>query len=139
MADPDIRWKQRFGNFNKALAHLNEADALSRKRALSRLEAQGLIKGFEFTYELAWNTLKDFLVFQGNADFMGSRDTLRAAFKHQLITDDQGWMLMVADRNRSSHMYDEATADEIVARIHRRYLALFADLSAVLETHLADE
>lgn len=89
MANPGIRWKQRFGNFKKALVHLGDADQLSGERALSRLEAHGLIKGFEFTYELAWNTLKDFLVFQGSDDFIGSRDTLRAAFKHQLIRDDR--------------------------------------------------
>jgi hypothetical protein len=81
MNDADVRWKQRFENFKNALAQLDEADELSRQRPLSRLENQGLIKAFEFTYELAWNTLRDFLIFQGNPDLTGSRDGLREAFK----------------------------------------------------------
>jgi hypothetical protein len=62
MNDADVRWKKRFENFKNALAQLDEADDLSRQRPLLRLENQGLIKAFEFTYELAWNTLRDFLV-----------------------------------------------------------------------------
>jgi nucleotidyltransferase substrate binding protein (TIGR01987 family) len=139
MTDPDIRWKQRFQNFKKALVHLEDADHLSRQRALSRLENQGLVKGFEFTYELAWNTLRDYLTFQGVVGLMGSRDTSREAFKRQLIGDGDGWMMMLTDRNRSSHMYDQATADDIVEHIRGRYVDLFRQLSALLESHLGDE
>lgn len=65
MSAPDIRWKQRFDNFKKALVQLNEAEELSQQRALSRIENQGLIQAFEFTFELAWNTLGDFLMSKG--------------------------------------------------------------------------
>ena len=136
--DPDIRWKQRFENFKKALAQLSEAEELSQQRALSRLENQGLIQAFEFTYELAWNTLKDFLMFQGIPDLIGSRDTSREAFKRQLIKDGEGWMMMLTDRNRSSHTYNQATADDIVEHIHGRYVDLFRQLSSTLESHFAD-
>jgi nucleotidyltransferase substrate binding protein (TIGR01987 family) len=139
MSDPDIRWKQRFHNFKKALAQLNEAEALSRQRALSRLENQGLIQAFEFTFELAWNTLKDFLTSKGTQDLFGSKDTARAAFKQQLITDEHGWTMMLNDRNRSSHTYNEATADEIVEHIHSHFVDLFGQLSAKLAAHVADE
>jgi nucleotidyltransferase substrate binding protein (TIGR01987 family) len=137
MTDADVRWKQRFENFNKALAQLNEADELSRQRPLSRLENQGLIQAFEFTYELAWNTLRDFLIFQGVSDLIGSRDTSREAFKRQLISDDEGWMMMLNDRNRSSHTYNQTTADDIVGHIHGRFVALFHQMSATLEVHRA--
>lgn len=139
MTAPDIRWQQRFDNFKKALAQLNEAEELSRQRALSRLENQGLIQAFEFTFELAWNTLKDFLTSKGIQELFGSKDTARAAFKRQLIMDDEGWAIMLTDRNRSSHTYNQETADEIVEHIHTRFVDLFRQLSATLDAHLADE
>ena len=70
----DIRWQQRFANFRKALSTLTEAVELAAQRPLSRLEQQGLIQGFEFTHELGWNVLKDFLDNQGISGLIGSRD-----------------------------------------------------------------
>ncbi len=70
---PDIRWKQRFDNYNRALQTLQEASALSAQRPLSALEQQGLIQGFEFTHELAWNVLKDYLEEQGFVGLIGSK------------------------------------------------------------------
>ena len=61
MKKQDVRWRQRFQNFNKAFSQLSGAAALAQQRPLSELEQQGLIQVFEFTHELAWNTLKDFL------------------------------------------------------------------------------
>jgi nucleotidyltransferase substrate binding protein (TIGR01987 family) len=69
----------------------------------------------------------------------GSRDTSREAFKRQLISDGEGWMMMLADRNRSPHMYDQAMADEIAEHIHRRYVGLFRQLAATLEGRLAED
>jgi nucleotidyltransferase substrate binding protein (TIGR01987 family) len=139
MTAPDIRWKQRFENFKKALTQLNEAEELSQQRALSRLENQGLVQAFEFTFELAWNTLRDFLTSKGVKDLFGSKDTAREAFKLQLITDDEGWTMMLNDRNRSSHTYNQATAEAIVEHIHGRFVPLFRQLSATLDRHLSDE
>ena len=139
MTAPEIRWKQRFDNFKKALAQLNEAEELSQRRPLSPLENQGLVQAFEFTFELAWNTLRDFLTSKGVQGLIGSRDTARAAFKVQFITDDEGWTMMLNDRNRSSHTYNQATAEEIVAQIHGRYVSLFRQLSAMFDRHLSDQ
>lgn len=139
MTTPDIRWKQRFDNFKKALAQLNEAEELSQQRPLSPLENQGLVQAFEFTFELAWNTLRDFLMSKGVQGLIGSKDTAREAFKTQLITDDKGWTMMLNDRNRSSHTYNQTTAEEIVAQIHGHYVSLFRQLSAMLDRHLLDE
>ncbi|MDR2705587.1 MAG: nucleotidyltransferase substrate binding protein, partial [Planctomycetaceae bacterium] len=94
MTTDDIRWKQRFSNFLKAFALLEEAVQLKSQRTLSDLEAQGLIQRFEFTHELAWNVLKDYLEYQGETFITGSRDATRNAFNVNLIEDGDTWMEM---------------------------------------------
>ena len=130
MTNPDIRWKQRFSNYRKALRLLRSAVLLSRERPLTELEKQGLIQGFEFVHELAWNVIKDFFEYQGNSTIMGSRDAAREAFKRNLVVDGEGWMDMIASRNRSSHTYNESTANEIADKIIQRYFALFEAFEA---------
>ena len=63
---------------------------LARQRPLSELEQQGLIQGFEFSHQLAWNLLKDYLQHQGIAGIIGSRDATRLAFQNDLISDGEG-------------------------------------------------
>ncbi|MCK5029262.1 MAG: nucleotidyltransferase substrate binding protein [Bacteroidales bacterium] len=121
----DIRWIQRFSNYKKALDQLREFVML---KELSKFEKQGLIKSFEYTYELGWNTIKDYLYYQGNPDVSGSRDTIREGFKQNLISDGDGWMEMLQSRNRTSHTYDEDTAEEIVSQILTKYFHLFEEL-----------
>jgi nucleotidyltransferase substrate binding protein (TIGR01987 family) len=133
MAGADIRWQQRFGNFRQALACLKEAVELSQQRSLSDLERQGLIKAFEFTHELSWKTLRDFLVSRGVSDLFGSRDTTREAFAQGLISDGETWMEMIRHRNLSAHTYDEATVLEIVAAVVTSYLGAFEELESWLQ------
>ncbi len=137
MSDQDIRWQQRFNNYTKALAQLREAVALAQQRPLSKLEQQGLIQGFEFTHELAWKTLKDFLENRGVQDLYGSKDVTRHAFKVGLIEKGQVWMDMIQSRNLTSHTYNEATAAQIAAAILRDYFsefeALHGNLGALIE------
>src|SRR5690349_2097753 len=102
----DIRWKQRFNNYLKALQSLSRAVALSEQRPLSELEQQGLIQGFEFTHELAWNVLKDYLEAQGFVGLVGSKNATREAFKNALIVDGEAWMDMIKARNLTSHTYN---------------------------------
>ena len=133
----DIRWKQRFHNFTKALARLGDAVALATERALSELEQQGLIQAFEFTHELAWNTLKDFMAYQGvEHAIIGSRDATRLAFENQLIRNSEAWMEMIKSRNKTSHTYNEETAAEIANQIIESYYAEFEQLRARLESEL---
>lgn len=138
MSAQDIRWRQRFSNFKKAFGQLAEAVALAAQRELSKLEAQGLIQAFEYTHELAWNTLKDFLESRGAQKMYGSKDVSREALKAGLIENGEAWMAMINSRNRTSHTYDEATAEEIVAAIKNSY---FAELEALLARlrHLQEE
>ncbi len=129
----DIRWIQRANNFDKAFSQLKEAVELARSRQLSRLEAQGLIQGFEYTHELGWNTLKDFLEEQGTRNLYGSRDTARAAFKAGLIENGEVWMDMIQSRNLTTHTYNESTAAQIVKAILDVYFAEFKSLQAELQ------
>lgn len=126
----DIRWIQRFSNYRKALGQLGK---FVSKAELSDLEEQGLIKAFEYTYELAWNTLKDYLEYQGIQNMAGSRDVIREAFKANLIVDGNKWMEMLQSRNLTSHSYNEETADEISTAIIGSYYNLFNSLESKLE------
>ena len=136
MNHQDIRWQQRFSNYKKALLQLQNAVELSGQRALSNLEKQGVIQAFEFTHELAWNVLKDYLEDQGNQNVKGSKDATREAFKVALIADGEQWMAMLLSRNISSHTYDERTADQLVSVIIKQYFPLFVALRTEMEKYL---
>ena len=134
MNNPDTRWVQRLQNYQKALAQLTQAVELSEQRALSGLERQGLIQVFEFTHELAWNTLKDLLEARGNIGLLGSRDATRAAFKVGLVEHGDAWMQMIESRNQTTHTYNEEVVDRIVNAITSTYLNEFARLETTLNT-----
>lgn len=132
MKKKDIRWIQRLSHFEKALAQLSEAVALSRQRELSRLERQGLIQAFEFTHELAWNTMKDFLEERGHQPLYGSKDVCREALQAGLIEDGETWMEMIQNRNQTTHTYNEKTAEEIAKAIVESYHHAFLEFQAKL-------
>ena len=131
--DPDVRWHQRLQSFDNALVLLSEGTRLAGERELSLLEKQGLIQAFEFTHELAWNVLKDYLESQGLQGVVGSRGATREAFKNGLISDGEVWMDMIKSRNQTSHTYNEETANQITEDILTRYCAQFSEFS----THFA--
>ena len=133
----DVRWQQRFANYKKALDQLKNAVELSKQRSLSQLEKQGVIQAFEFTHELAWNVLKDYLQDQGNQNIKGSKDATREAFKVELIADGEQWMAMIQSRNVSSHTYDEQTAEQLVTVIIRDYFPLFEVLQTEMSKYLS--
>jgi nucleotidyltransferase substrate binding protein (TIGR01987 family) len=125
----DIRWKQRFNNYLNALQTLDEAAALAQTRSLSKLEQQGLIQGFEFSHELAWNVFKDYLADKGIVGLIGSKDATRSAFKNGLIEQGETWMEMIADRNLSSHTYDQAMAQTLATHILDNYYPVFKSMA----------
>lgn len=130
----DIRWKQRFDNYLRAFQTLVEGVELARTRDLSKLEQQGLIQGFEFTHELAWNVLKDYLEEQGFVGIIGSKNATREAFKNGLISDGEAWMDMIKARNLTSHTYNTEIAQSIVKNILTRFYPAFA---AMVQTFTA--
>ncbi len=132
----DIRWKQRFDNYRRALHQLTQAVNLMAQRPLSDLEKQGLIQGFEFTHELAWKVLKDYLEYEGIQDLIGSRSAVREAFKQGLITDGEAWMDMIEKRNLSSHTYNLDLVSGLVEAIQITYHPAFLALKERLEPEL---
>ena len=120
--DIDIRWVQRFANFNKALQQLSKFIA---KGELNELEKQGLIQSFEYCYELAWNTIKDFYESQGEMGIQGSRDAIRLAFRRGLIENGDAWMDMMKSRTLTSYTCNEDVAEEISKAIFNQYCPEF--------------
>lgn len=125
----DIRWMQRFQNYLKALRELEDAVRLSATRDLNKLEKQGLIQGFEYTHELAWKTIKDYLSEQGISGLVGSKDSSREAFNLGLISDGAVWMEMIKARNLTSHAYDEHIAETVFKAITEQFFPVFYDFT----------
>jgi nucleotidyltransferase substrate binding protein (TIGR01987 family) len=133
----DIRWEQRFSNFNKALKKLSEAIDYVKKNpkeeVLDEILKEGIIQRFEYTHELAWNVMKDFLLEIGDVTLYGSKDATREAFKAELIKDGDVWMEMIKSRNKTSHTYNEETAQEIYLKILNEYHSAFIQFQEVME------
>ncbi len=137
MTEQDIRWQQRLLNYTRAFAQLTRAVELAQSGPLSELEKQGLIQTFEFVFELAWNLMKDYFLYQGNPGITGSRDAIRTAFKQGLIADGEGWMEMIKSRNQAANTYNESVANEITGKIIEQYHNLFQQLQKHMQA-LAD-
>ncbi len=131
MSDEDIRWIQRFRNYSRALAQLGE---FIEKGSLNKFEEQGLIKAFEYTYELAWNTIKDYFEAQGETDIQGSRDAFRLAFRRGVVENGEAWMDMIKSRMLTAHTYDEVVAKQIASDIVVRYFPEFEKLRFKMES-----
>jgi len=133
MALPEKRWIQRLDNYERAVAVLNRILSLGRERELSEAERMGLIQSFEFSFELAWKLMKDFLESKGSNAIFGSKDAIRQAFSLGIIENGQTWMDMLDSRNESSHAYDERIADKVVSNVSLSYLDEFKKLLAAME------
>lgn len=129
MSQEDIRWIQRFNNFSKALSQLRKFIA---KGELNEFEEQGLIQAFEYTYELAWNSIKDYFEAQGETNINGSRDAFRLAFRRGIIKDGEIWMDMIKSRTLTSHTYNEDIARQIAGDITEKYYPEFEKLHNTL-------
>jgi nucleotidyltransferase substrate binding protein (TIGR01987 family) len=116
-------------NFNKALLKLEQA---LQKEELSDLEEEGLIKRFEYTYELAWNTLQDLLRERGYPDISGPRPVIEQSLHDGVLTDGKIWLRMIKSRNLTAHVYDEETVDEIAQVIRKDYYKVFKNLQKSL-------
>jgi len=130
----DVRWKQRLQNYKKALAVLSNAVELTKERELTDLERQGTIQGFEFTFEMAWNVMKDYLEEQGITGIIGSKGAIRQSFNKELIMDGQAWMDMIEGRNLSSHSYDEATAKKLLEKITETFYVQFKSFAEKMDS-----
>ncbi len=147
MGKQDIRWQQRFSNFRKAFAKLSETVLFVKdnyffegefdESSLSGAEEiviEGLIKKFEYTHELAWNVMKDFIEERGNASIYGSKDATREAFQLDLIQEGDVWMAMIRSRNKTVHSYDEAVAKKIFLDILGPYFPAFGQFEEMMSS-----
>ena len=133
-----ISGRYRFQNFSRAFGRLQDA-LIEGAEALNELEQEGVIQRFEYTFELAWNTLKDRLEHDGVVlNPVTPRAVIRSAFQAKLISQGERWIDMLGDRNRMSHTYDSATFDEIIKEIEVRYLERLSELHARLSREMAE-
>jgi nucleotidyltransferase substrate binding protein (TIGR01987 family) len=131
----DIRWKQRFQNYGKALMLLE--DAVDANRAADReLIKAGIIQYFEFTHELAWKVMKDFLEYEGMTGIVGSRSATREAFNKGLIEEGQAWMDMLETRNITVHAYDPLIITEAFEQIVNINVVLLRKLHQTMLAYL---
>jgi len=153
--EQDIRWHQRFSNFNKAFFKLEQAiayikhdfiedekdkiDAEDLGYVLDEMIKEGLIQRFEYTHELAWNVMKDYAEYQGNNTVGGSRDATREALQLKIIENGEVWMDMIQSRNKTTHTYNESTANEIYRKIMEDYIPLFLSFKIKMEEKISGE
>lgn len=118
------RYITRFQNFSNAVERLREGMQAYRELPEAIIR-DGVIQRFEFTCELAWKTTREFLLDQGFAELNSPKSTMRKAFSYGLIDDDEAWIALLNARNQTSHIYDDATAQEIYAQIENEFVSLF--------------
>lgn len=155
MMEQDNRWHQRFSNYIKAfhkleqaIAYINhnfvddqeeEIDTENLEEVLDEIIKEGLIQRFEYTHELAWNVVKDYAEYQGNNSVGGSRDATREALQLKIIENGEVWMDMIQSRNKTTHTYNESTANEIYSKILTDYFPLFLAFKTKMEEKRSGE
>lgn len=132
MDNQDIRWKQRFANYRLALANLTEGIEISKP---SDLEKSGIIQIFEYTFELAWKTMKDYLK-EMEVEVNYPREVIKTAFSYELIEDGDTWIDMLEKRNLMSHTYDKKNAELAYNLIKDEYFEKLKTLEAYLSKKL---
>ena len=133
MNPEDLRWKQRFQNFEKALHYLE--DALKIKNP-DMIQKAGLIQFFEISFELSWKVMKDYLQEQGATDLQYPKEVIKTAFETELIENGHTWMKALTGRNLTSHTYNETLAEEVVSEIRRLYFPMLSQLYNSLKVKL---
>ncbi len=129
----DIRWKQRFSNFEKSINHLETALKISHPDIVQKA---GIIQFFEVTYELAWKLMKDYLEYQGFTDIKSPRSAIKQSFESGLIFDGHSWMELLLDRNLTAHTYDEDKAAQVENLIRNKYFPVLKELYVIFRKKL---
>ena len=144
----DIRWKQRFSSYQNALFKLKDAinyyelqivEKNIDDEQLINIVKEGLIQRFEYTYELAWNLMKDYAFYQGNSNVGGSRDAIKESFKLNLISDCEIWFDIIASRMQTSHNYNEETVNEIFNKIKDEYVNVFFNFYEIMKNKINEK
>ena len=138
--EQDIRWLQRLENYSKALRKLDEAVEIVNQNFDSPnidLLKEGLIQRFEFTHELAWKVMKDYLEYQGYSDIKGSRDAFRKSLAVGII-ESPLWIDSIQTRNITSHTYDEEISNTVIEKVISGYFPLMTQFESTM-IRLKDE
>lgn len=130
--DTGLSQRTNFENYKKALSNLETGLEIASEKELNILEKQGLLKSFEFTFELSWKVMKDYLSEQGIQGIIGSRGAFRNAYENGLISEGQTWLDMIEDRNVISHDYDEEADETVISKIEA-YSVLFRNFSDTMQ------
>lgn len=125
MKNEDVRWKQRFANFSKAMGHLEKALEIPEP---DMVQKAGIIQFFEMSFELAWNMVKDYLEDQGFVDIKSPRGALKKAFEVNILEKGHEWMELLQDRNLTAHTYDEQKATDMEHLIQNKYFPILKEL-----------
>lgn len=134
--DSNTRWKQRFENFEKAYHTFCRLLARLEQENQDEAVLMALTQAFEFTYELAWKTIKDYLESEGYEQLNSPRQTIRTAFKAGVISEAELWMAVIEKRNLASHTYNQTVLQETVDYIQREFFPLASKLYEDLKSRL---
>jgi len=133
MEEKQPKWIERLEVFRNAIARLNEVIEIGKQRSLNQFERDSLIKRFEFSYEMAWKLMMSYEKDNGVIGILGSKDVVRHAFSMSLIDNGEAWLEMIDDRNKTSHLYDEEMAIDVIDAITHTYFPLFQELLLKME------
>ena len=132
----DSRWKQRFLSFEKAYRNFIQIEHYELED-LSDLEKEGFVQRFEYTVELAWKTLKDFLL-EGGQDLSSPKDVIRQAFQNGIIKDGEIWIEALDRRNLTSHTYNSQVLLQTLSFLKVDFYPVLVDLYATLKAKSAE-
>ena len=128
MEEKKPKWHERLAIYKNAIDRLAEVIALSKQHPLNQFERDSLIKRFEFSYEMAWKLMMSYEKENGIVEVLGSKDVIRQAFKLSIVNNGEIWLEMVDARNKTSHLYDEEMATDVVDEIIYTYYPLLTEL-----------
>lgn len=129
----DIRWKQRFENLEKAFERFKEALDAEKIEPKNHLYQIAVIGAYQFTFELSWKTLKDYLKYNG-VDVSLPREVIKQSFHHHLIADGMLWIEMLEERNIMAYVYQEVAAQKALENIKNKYLSAILELYNFLDS-----
>jgi nucleotidyltransferase substrate binding protein (TIGR01987 family) len=132
----DLRWVQRFQNFDDAYKTFSRVFDRYQQNSDDEILQIALVQAFEFTFEIAWKTMKDYLEYEGYSEVGNSKRTVRVAFQAALIQDPENWMLAIAQRNVTSHVYNSVVLQETIVFIRDVFNPLVRSLHADLSNKL---
>lgn len=121
-----LRWEYRFDNYKRAFLLLREAMELRREKKITPLEEEGIIQRFEYSWELAWKTLKDYLDNEGVVlEKITPKEVIIKAIEAKIIIDREKWMKTLDDRNKMSHQYSHEVFSQVIENIENNHFGLF--------------